>query len=130
MVRLTCDTYGSFARSKEVVAVLFDAPAWDKTGWAIMQPVFQQAEMELGESAALGFVDVDGAPEREICRNIPVLNVPCVAYYRGGELVAGLVGMDQDVVSRVQAVIAGESIGHKDGRVLPYAAINRLRNPG
>jgi hypothetical protein len=96
VVRLTRDAYASFIRSEKLVAILFDAPAWDKGGWAVMEPLLRQAATELVEVAALG------PAEREICHSIPVANVPCVAYYRDGQLVAGLIGIGQDVVSRVK----------------------------
>jgi hypothetical protein len=91
-----------------------------------MSVVVPRAALELGKSAALGVVDVDGPDEAQILRSIPVSNVPCIGYYRDGELIALLVGQGQDVVARVRAVADGKPIGHKDGRILRHAEIVRL----
>jgi hypothetical protein len=42
-------------------------------------------------------------------------NVPLVAYYRDGRLVAALIGADQDVKARLERVLWGEPIGYNDG---------------
>lgn len=125
--RLTRETYDTFVQGNEAVVVLFDAPAWDTGGWCIMEPLFSRAAEQLNGIAALGFVDVDGPAEAEVCRSIPIANVPTIAYYLDGRLVAALIGIGQDVVERTRAMMAGDPIGYRDGRMLPDAVMVSLR---
>jgi hypothetical protein len=50
-----------------------------------------------------------------VATSIPILNVPTVAYYKGGRLVAALISAMQDVTARIQAMLDGKSIGRNDG---------------
>ena len=47
--------------------------------------------------------------------SLPLGNVPTVAYFRDGRLVAALIGSNQDVTARTQRVLRGEPIGYNDG---------------
>jgi hypothetical protein len=116
VTQLTRSTYAAFVAAHRVAAVLFDAPAWNMTYRLGTAERFAAAAAALGDRAALGFVDVDGPDEVEMCKALPVLNVPLIAYYREGLLVAALIGIGQDVAARVTAVIEGRPIGYKDGR--------------
>lgn len=53
-----------------------------------------------------------------MAQSIDVMNVPLVAYYRGGDLVAALVGY-QDIRARVERILHGEHIGYDDGLTNP-----------
>jgi thioredoxin-like negative regulator of GroEL len=72
-----------------------------------------KAEKELGDRANFGEVDVDR--DMELAKSLRLLNVPTVAYYRNGQLVALLTGCRQNVRSRLERVMRGEAIGHQDG---------------
>jgi thioredoxin-like negative regulator of GroEL len=108
---VTSKDYGAFIVSKWVVAVHFDAE-WDEPRAKTRERMLE-AEMMFGEQVGFGEVDVD--VDAELAKGIPVMNVPLVAYYRDGRLVAALIGADQDILARVERVIRGEVIGYKDG---------------
>lgn len=71
------------------------------------------AEKELCNSVNFAEVDVDSS--MELAKSLGLLNVPSVAYYRDGQLVAMLIGSRQNVRRRLERVIRGEAIGYKDG---------------
>jgi hypothetical protein len=116
VTQLTRLTYAAFVAGHRFVAVLFDAPAWNMTYRLGTAERFAAAAAALGGLAALGFVDIDGPDEVEMCKALPVSNVPLIAYYRDGVLVARTIGIGQHVVARVTAVIEGRPIGRRDGR--------------
>jgi thioredoxin-like negative regulator of GroEL len=63
----------------------------------------------------VNFGEVDCDADGELAKSIPVLNVPLVAYYRRGQLVAALIGNEQNVLERLRRMMRDESIGYKDG---------------
>ena len=71
------------------------------------------AEAALGDQAS--FAEIDCDTNSEFSKSVPVLNVPLVAYYHGGKMVAALIGADQNVRARMERVLRGEKIGYKDG---------------
>lgn len=73
----------------------------------------EEAAALFANAANFGEVDCDEEPA--LASSIPVLNVPCVAYYRNGVLVAALISMNQDVCGRLSRVLRDEPIGHGDG---------------
>ena len=109
--RVSEDDYESFLREKEYAVVLFDAP-WDLGPGALIRPLFEKAAGAFGGRVNFGEVNTD---EFMRVRSIPVLNVPTVAYYNAGQLIAALVGAQQDVTARTQAMLDGKRIGRKDG---------------
>jgi hypothetical protein len=70
------------------------------------------AETIFGERVSFGGIDID--QNEKLVKSTRILNVPEIAYYREGKLVAALIGVRQSVRSRVQRVLAGEPIGYKD----------------
>ena len=105
------DEYESFLRENEYVVVLFHAP-WDGGG-TLIRPRFEKAAEALGGRVHFGEVNVDEATFA--AKSIPILNVPTVAYFKDGQLIAALVGATQDVAARTQAVLDGKRIGRNDG---------------
>jgi hypothetical protein len=74
------------------------------------------AQAALGGQVNLAEIDCD--ENAELARSIPVPNIPLVAYYRNGKLVAALVGGYQNVLARLERVLRGETIGYDDGYTL------------
>ena len=97
----------SFVMAKPAAAIHFDAD-WDKTYRTIVSRKMADAEAVLGRQVNFGEVDCDSNPE--VARSIPVLNVPLVAYYRHGKLVASLIGAEQNVQVVLEQVLRGEEI--------------------
>ena len=112
MVRMLCsESYSSFIAAKSAAAIHFDAP-WDG-GRLITRQRMREAEEAFGEQVNFGEVDCDQEPQ--LAQAISLSNVPLVAYYRDGQLVATLVGVGQNIRARVERVLRGEPIGHDDG---------------
>jgi hypothetical protein len=114
VARLTRETHETFVRENRIAAVLFDAPAWD-IYHRIIRPHLDNTAEELGNFAGFGFVDTDDTTMWDICRSVPISNVPNVAYYKDGLLLASLVGVHQDIAGRVLALLEGRQIGSDDG---------------
>jgi thioredoxin-like negative regulator of GroEL len=70
----------------------------------------QDAEEALPEQVNFGEIDCDSCPE--LAKAIPVRNVPLVAYYRAGKLIAELIGAEQNVRVRLERLLRDEPIGH------------------
>lgn len=71
------------------------------------------AEEELSDSANFGEVEIDR--NMELAKSVQLLNVPAVAYYRHGQLVALLIGSRQNVRGRLERLMREEAIGYNDG---------------
>jgi thioredoxin-like negative regulator of GroEL len=110
--QLTTADFESFISAKSAAAIHFDS-AWDVRYRPILHDKMLEAEGVLGHQANFGEVDCDSNPE--LAKSIPVQNVPLVAYYRDGKLIAALVGAGQDVGARLRRILLGQAIGHKDG---------------
>ena len=111
---LTSEDVPAFLAANPAAALHFDAD-WDAKYREQVRRSMLEAEAALGEQA--GFAEIDCDANAELSKSIPVLNVPLVAYYRGGKLVAALIGADQNVRARIERVLRGEKIGYKDGTV-------------
>ena len=109
---LTSKDLPAFLTAKPVAALHFDA-AWDARCRDQVRRSMREAEAALGEQASFAEIDCDA--DAKLAKSIPVLNVPLVAYYRDGRLVAALIGADQNVRARVERVLRGEKVGNKDG---------------
>lgn len=90
----------------------FDAE-WDTAYRHATRRLMIEAEEALRDKANFGEVDCTRHPE--LAKSVSVANVPCVAYYRNGKLIAALVGAEQNVRARLERVLRDEPIGYKDG---------------
>jgi thioredoxin-like negative regulator of GroEL len=109
MMRLLTKTDAeSFVAVKPASAVHFDAE-WDERYRTILRGKMEEAEQVLGEQVNFGEVDCDLSPE--LAKAIPVVNVPSVAYYLDGKLIAALVGAEQDVLGNLERLLHGEPFG-------------------
>lgn len=112
MVPLDRHQFESFIAAKLAAAVHFDAE-WNSSCRTVTRRQMQEAEASLSEQVNLGEVDCDASPE--LAKSIRVLNVPSVAYYKDGKLVAVLIGARQNIQARLERILRGESIGRDDG---------------
>jgi thioredoxin-like negative regulator of GroEL len=112
MRQLTGADIDAFVAAKPAAAVLFDAE-WDGSYRPIVRAKMIEAESAVGQQANFGEVNCDRNPD--LARSLPVKNVPLVAYYRDGSLVAALIGARQNIRARLERVLLREPIGYKDG---------------
>src|SRR5580700_11524451 len=105
---LTGTEVEAFIAAKPAAAIHFDAE-WDTNYRTIVRRKMEEAEQGLGEQVNFGEVDCDLVPE--LAKSVPVLNVPSVANYRKGVLIATLVGTEQDVRGGLERILRGEAIG-------------------
>src|SRR3712207_276852 len=98
---LTSEQVPAFVAAKPAAALHFDAE-WDARYRDQVRRSMLEAEAALAEQA--NFAEIDCDADVELAKSIPVLNVPLVAYYRGGRLVAALIGANQNVRARLERV--------------------------
>jgi thioredoxin-like negative regulator of GroEL len=115
MRQLTSADYKQFIAAAPVAVIHFDTE-WNAGHRAVIRQRMQDAEHSLGQQALFAEVDCDRSID--LAQSIDVMNVPLVAYYRGGDLVAALVGY-QDIRARVERILQGEHIGYDDGLTNP-----------
>jgi thioredoxin-like negative regulator of GroEL len=104
--------YDPYIGEKSFAVIHFDAE-WDRRLRDITRLRMREAEQIYGDLANFGEVDAD--QQLKLATSIPILNVPLVAYYRDGKLVAALVGAGQNVRARLERVILRQPIGYHDG---------------
>jgi thioredoxin-like negative regulator of GroEL len=109
---LTTADFQSFIEAKQAATMRFDAK-WDVAHVPVLRRRMAEAEDVLADQVNFGEVDCDA--DLELAKSIPILNVPTVAYYRNGKLIAALVGAEQDVAARTARALRGEPIGYQDG---------------
>ena len=102
MQLLTQADFDAFVSAKPAAAIHFDT-VWDVSYRTSMRNTMKYAEQMLGENVNFGEVDCDKSPE--LAGSIPVLNVPLVAYYRDGKLVASVIGANQDVRENLEGIL-------------------------
>jgi thioredoxin-like negative regulator of GroEL len=108
MQRLSSEQFKSFVEAKAAAVVHFDED-WNGQYRTMMRRQMRDAERSLSDRANFGEVDCTSSPE--LAKSIPILNVPAVAYYGGGKLIAVLIGANQDIRGCLDRVLLGESIG-------------------
>jgi thioredoxin-like negative regulator of GroEL len=101
-----------FLAAKPLAVLHFDA-GWDTRLIDLTRQTMAEAEAALGDKASFAEIDIDA--NVEFSKSIPVLNVPLIAYFRNGKLLAALVGAGQNVKARLERVLRGEPIGYSDG---------------
>lgn len=111
MRQLTHAKFDSFLAEKPLAVIHFDA---DWNGYRLdVRRRMLDAEQAYGDAAS--FAEVDADAQVDLGRSIPIVNVPTVAYFRDGRLVAALIGANQNVKARVCRMLNGEAIGYGDG---------------
>ncbi len=104
--------YESFLREKEYAVILFDA-SWDVGPGAMIRPRFERAAQAFTDRVNFGEANCDELVR--LATLIRLENVPAVAYYKVGRLIAVLIGGLQDVTARTRAMLEGRRIGRNDG---------------
>jgi hypothetical protein len=112
MQLLNDSDFQSFVEAKQAAAVHFDAE-WDVASRPLLRRRMLEAEEVLADLANFG--EVHCGSSAALANSIPVPNVPLVAYYQDGDLVAALFGAEQHVRARMERVLRGESSGYNDG---------------
>ena len=72
-------------------------------------PVQQRIDLLVDklDDTSFGYIDVD--KHQEYVRGIGIRNVPSCSYYRGSDLVATVIGMQQDVEENLRIIRSGGS---------------------
>ena len=109
---LTSNEVPAFVAAKPAAALHFDAD-WDANPREKTRRTMLEAEAALGDYA--NFAEINCDANVDLANAIPVHNVPMIAYYRDGKLMAALIGAGQNVRARMERVLRGEEIGYKDG---------------
>jgi thioredoxin 1 len=115
IANITTDTYQSFINDKPYAIILFDAP-WDVGPGAMIRPSFEATAVKFADRINFGEINVDES--QEIARQVHILNVPTVAYYKNGQLIKALIGAYQDIEGRLSALMDGGEIGYDDGYII------------
>ncbi len=110
---LTRTEVEAFILAKPAAAIHFDAE-WNMNYRTIVRCKMEEAERTLRAQVNFGEVDVDLEPD--LAKSVPVLNVPTVAYYRKGTLIAASVGTEQDVGGSLERILRGEAIGGESAK--------------
>jgi thioredoxin 1 len=97
----------TMVRAKVLAVILFDA-AWDNHR-DLIRSKMSDADEAFGDRALFGEVDCDAEPE--LSREVGVLNVPTVIYFRQGAVVEKVIGAGQDVRRLFGSLVAGSSTG-------------------
>jgi len=112
---LTNTEFSQFITARRVAVLHFDAE------WNLHRTTARQKmlDAQVALSDQVNFAEVDCDSESDLARSIPVLNVPCIAYYLDGQLVAALIGANQNIHSRIERLLRGETIDSKMARTQP-----------
>ena len=124
MYKLSENNYESFLRRMEYTVVLLDA-SWDVGPGGVIRPRFEEAARAFDGRVGFGEVNCDECVF--VARSVGIVSVPTVAYYKGGQLIVALVGSNQNIIARTQAMMDGMWIGRKDGR--DWQQVARARFP-
>ncbi len=65
-------------------------------------------ERQFEQSVSFGYMDCD--KEQTYAREIGLLNVPSIAYYRGAELVGVVIGIQQEVAGNIERLMHGQPL--------------------
>ena len=104
MVPVSKSSLPEFLAQRPFAVVHVDAQ-WD--GYRLLlEKKIGAIEPQFQNEVSFGYVDCD--QEQEYAREIGIVNVPSMAYYRDGELTALVVGVQQDLAENIRRVMQGE----------------------
>jgi thioredoxin-like negative regulator of GroEL len=106
MVHISKSSLPEFLSRRPLSVVHLDAN-WDGYRKA-MDDKIQGIASDFEDSVSFGYLDCDD--EKEYAREIGILNVPSVAYYRGTELVGIVVGIRQDITENIRRLMHREQL--------------------
>ena len=104
---LTRATLAEFLCRRPYSVIHIDA-GWDRRYREIVSDRIHSLESEFQEDVSFGYIDCDA--EQENAREIGVVNVPTVAYYKERRLVAAVVGIQQDVAENIKRMRRGDTL--------------------
>lgn len=87
--------------SRSTAIIIFKAP-WCQP-CRNQEPILEQLSNEIGDTTAIGSVDVDNDPD--LARRFGVRSVPTLLIFKNGELIEKLVGLQ--TAAKLQESIAG-----------------------
>lgn len=91
-----------FLKARPYSVIHLDA-AWNGQRIPVQKSI--NALMKKIDDTSFGYIDIDA--HQDHVRTIPILNIPSCSYYRGIQLVATVIGMQQDVEQNLQIVRDG-----------------------
>jgi len=106
MVRVSISSLSEFLSRRPFSIVHVDAN-WDgcrrQLGDKIcaIEPKFEQ-------SVSFGYLDCD--EDLAYARNVGIVNVPSILYYRGPELFGVVIGLRQDIAGNIERLMQGEPL--------------------
>lgn len=86
----TAEDFNNISKSKFIVLFHFWAE-WNGTDY-LMKKVLDELSKEFNNQAVFASIDVDSVNLYELCRSIPIVNVPTLIYFKNGSQVSVDVG--------------------------------------
>jgi hypothetical protein len=105
-LRSLCKIEVSEFLTEHPFSVIHIDASWDGYAAIVATKVVACSEAD----SDVGFATMDCDAEQEYAKEVPVLNVPAVLYFRGADLVAQVIGMKQDVAANIEKLKAREPI--------------------
>ena len=106
MTPLTADSFFEFVQAHRFALVHFWA-SWN--GHDVQMKAFLDMEIpaELRELVAIGSMEVDPPEHHDICRRLKIVNIPFLAFYRGGSLIGTVTGLGKrEILERLDQLVA------------------------
>jgi len=106
MERVSRSSLAEFLARRPFSIVHIDAE-WD--GYRKkMEKRIHEVESQLEQSISFGYADCDA--EQDYAREIRLINVPSIAYYRGAELFGLVIGIQQDISGNIRRLMEGQAL--------------------
>jgi hypothetical protein len=102
---LNADQLPAFLSERPYAVVHLDAK-WDNLRHVVLKQIRHLAAFS-HDDTSFGYLDIDLDHNREHAKGIGLLNVPSCSYYRGQELIATVIGMNQDIAANLATIRAG-----------------------
>jgi thioredoxin-like negative regulator of GroEL len=106
MVRISRSSLSEFLSRRPFSIVHVDAN-WDGYRKALGDKICG-VEPQFEQSVSFGYVDCD--EEQAYARDIGIINVPSIAYYRGTELFGVVIGIQQNVAGNIERLLRGQPL--------------------
>jgi len=107
MTALTLETYESFVKANRFAVVHFWA-SWNGHDKRMKNFLTTELPGDVGRSIAIGTFDTDSAEHHEFCRQLKILNLPFLAFYRDGKMVDSQIGFGKpsELLERLSKLVA------------------------
>ena len=102
------EAYSRFIASHAVTMIHFWG-AWNAYD-RLMQKRLKEIELLYEGRIGFGSVDVDQEEMMRICIDVGLKNVPALAYYKRGERIEIVIGLEQEVEERLNVLLEAESL--------------------